>query len=60
MKKVYWKEETKYWIFIIRIAIYRTFILSFKYPSIYIKKEVILKRYQKPFYLKHYFKKAKE
>ncbi len=44
MKKVYKEEKTRYQIFTIRIAMYRTFILSFKYPPIYIKKETILKR----------------
>ncbi len=46
--------------FTIRITIYGTFISSFEYPPIYIKEGTILKRYQKPLYLKHYFEKAKE
>ncbi len=45
MKKVYRKEKTRHWIFIIRTAIYKTFILSFEYLPIYIKKEAILKGY---------------
>ncbi len=45
IKKVYREKETKHWIFIIKIVIYRTFILLPEYPSIYIKKEIILKRY---------------
>ncbi len=45
MKKIYKKEETRYWIFTIKITIYKTFILLFKHLSIYIKKEIILKRY---------------
>ncbi len=38
---------------------YRTFILSFKYLSIYIKKRTILKGYQEPSCLEHYFENAK-
>ncbi len=45
IKKVYRKEETKYWIFTIRTTIYRTFISSLEYLPIYIKKEAILERY---------------
>ena len=45
IKKVYKEKETKYWIFTIKITIYKIFILSPEYPSIYIKEEVILKRY---------------
>ena len=45
IKKVYREEETRYWIFIIRTTMYKTFILSLKYLPIYIKKEVILKGY---------------
>ncbi len=44
IRKAYREEETRYWIFIIRIAIYRIFILLLEYLPIYIKKEVILKR----------------
>ncbi len=60
MKKVYREEETKHQIFITKTTIYRTFILSLEHPLIYIKKETILERYQKPFCLKHYLEKAKE
>ncbi len=45
IKKVYRKKEIRYQIFIIKTTIYRTFILSFKYLLIYIKEEIILKRY---------------
>ncbi len=45
IKKIYKEEETRYWIFTIKTMIYRTFILSFKYPSIYIKEKVILEGY---------------
>ncbi len=45
MKKVYKKEETKHWIFTTKIIIYRTFILSFEYLSIYIKEKAMLERY---------------
>ena len=44
IKKIYRKEETRYWIFTTRTTIYRTFILSFKHLSIYIKERAILKR----------------
>ncbi len=44
IRKVYIKEETKYWIFIIKTTIYRTFTLLFEYPLIYIKEETTLKR----------------
>ncbi len=44
IKKIYREEKTKYWILTIRTTIYRTFILSFEYPSIYIKERAILKR----------------
>ena len=60
MKKVYKEKEIRYWIFTIKTAIYKTFILSFEYPLIYIKEEAILKEYQELFYLKHYLEKAKE
>ncbi len=60
MKKAYKEEKTKHWIFITKITIYKIFILSFEHPPIYIKKGAILERCQKPFYLKHYFKKVKE
>ena len=60
IKKVYREEEIRHQIFIIRIAIYRTFISLFKYLSIYIKERVILKRYQKSFYLEYYFEKIKK
>ena len=60
IKKAYREEKTRYWIFIIRTTIYRIFILSFEYPPIYIKEEVILERYQKPSYLEYYLEKAKE
>ncbi len=43
IKKIYKEEETRYWIFIIRITIYRTFISSSEHFSIYIKEETILK-----------------
>ncbi len=45
IKKTYKEEKTKHWIFIIKTTIYKTFILSFEYPSIYIKEETILERY---------------
>ncbi len=45
MKKVYREEETKYWIFITKTTIYRTFISSFEYFLIYIKEEVIFEGY---------------
>ncbi len=45
MKKIYKEEEIKYWIFIIKTTMYKTFISLFEHPSIYIKKEIILKRY---------------
>jgi len=60
IKKAYREEETRHWIFIIRTTIYRTFISSSKHPPIYIKKEAILERYQKPFYLEYYLEKAKK
>ncbi len=44
IKKTYKEEETRYWIFIIRTTMYRTFILSFEYLLIYIKKKAILER----------------
>ncbi len=44
IKKIYTKEEMRHWILIIRTAIYRTFILSFKHFPIY-KKKAILKEY---------------
>ena len=42
IRKIYKEEKTRHWILTIKITIYRTFIPSFKYPPIYIKKEVIL------------------
>ncbi len=45
IKKAYTEEKTRYWIFTIRTAIYRTFILLLEYPSIYIKDRAILKKY---------------
>ena len=60
MKKVYRKEEMRYWIFITKTTIYRTFISSFKHPSIYIKEEAILKRYQESFCLEYYLENIKE
>jgi len=60
IRKIYTKEETKHWIFIIKITIYRTFISLFEYSLIYIKEEAMLERYQKSCYLEHYFEKAKE
>ncbi len=45
IKKVCREEETKHWTFIIKITIYRIFILSSEYPSIYIKEEATLERY---------------
>ncbi len=45
IKKVYKEEETRYWILIIRTTIYEIFILSSKYPPIYIKEEATLERY---------------
>ena len=44
----------------IRIAIYKTFILLSKYLPICIKEEIILEGCQKPFCLEYYFEKAKE
>ncbi len=60
MRKAYREKETKYWIFTIRTAMYRIFILLFKHPLIYIKERTILKGYQEPFCLKYYLGKAKE
>ncbi len=60
IKKIYKEEETRYWIFITKIAMYRTFILSFEYPPIYIKEEVILEGCQESFCLEYYLKKAKK
>ncbi|SRR6266699_6800251 len=45
MKKVYREEKTRHWILITRTTIYRTFILSPEYPSIYIKEGAMLKGY---------------
>ncbi len=42
IKKVYKEEEIRHQIFIIRTVMYKTFILSFEYSSIYIKEEAIL------------------
>ena len=44
IKKTYKKEETKHWIFIIKIAIYRTFIPLFEYPPICVKEGATLER----------------
>ncbi len=44
IKKVYKEEETRYWIFIIRITMYRIFISLLEYPPIYIKEGIILER----------------
>src|SRR6266566_6153952 len=41
IKKAYIEEETRHWILITRTTIYKTFILSLKYPSIYIKKRAM-------------------
>ena len=40
MKKVYTFEKIEHQIFITKTTMYRTFILSSEYPSIYIKKEL--------------------
>ncbi len=45
IKKIYQEKEMRYWIFIIKITMYRTFILSSEHLPIYIKKGVTLKRY---------------
>ena len=45
IKKIYREEEIKHQIFIIKITIYRTFILLFEYLSIYVKEGAILERY---------------
>ena len=45
MKKAYKEEETRHWIFITRITIYKTFILSLEHLPIYIKEEAILEGY---------------
>jgi len=42
MKKVYREEETRHWIFIIRTAMYKTFIPLFEHLLIYVKEGVIL------------------
>jgi len=60
IRKIYKKEETRYWIFTIKTTIYKIFILLLKYPPIYIKEGVILERCQKPFCLEYYFEKIKE
>ena len=44
IRRVYTFEEIEHWIFIIRIAMYGTFIPSFEHPPIYIKEGVTLKR----------------
>ncbi len=54
------KEEIKHWIVTIKITIYRTFILSFKHFSMYIKERAILEGCQESFCLKHYFEKTKK
>ncbi len=45
IRKVYKEKEMRHWIFIIKTTIYKTFISSFEYPSIYIKKKIILEGY---------------
>ncbi len=45
IKKVYREKETRYWIFIIRITIYRIFISLLEYLPIYIKEEAMLEGY---------------
>jgi len=60
IKKVYIKEKTRYWIFTIRITIYKTFISSSEHPLIYIKERATLERCQEPSYLEHYLEKVKE
>jgi len=60
IKKIYIKEETRYWILTIRTAIYRTFTSSSEYSPIYIKERAILKGCQEPFYLEHYLEKIKK
>ncbi len=45
IKKIYIEKETRYQIFTIRTAIYRTFIPSSKHLLIYVKEGAILKRY---------------
>ncbi len=60
IKKIYRKEETRYWILIIKTTIYKTFIPSFEHPPIYVKERAILERYQESSYLKYYFEKIKE
>ena len=59
MKKVY-KKKKRYWIFTIRIAMYKTFIPSFKHLLIYIKERAILEKYQEPSCLEYYLEKIKE
>ena len=44
IRKVYIKEEIRYWIFTTRTTIYGTFILLLKHLPIYIKEKAILKR----------------
>ncbi len=60
IKKTYKEEKTKHWIFTIKTAIYKTFIPSFEYPPIYVKKGTTLEGYQEPFCLEHYFEKARK
>ncbi len=60
IKKIYKEKKTRCQIFTTRTTIYRTFTLSFEYPSIYIKEKTTLKRYQKSSCLEHYLKKAKK
>ncbi len=60
IKKVYIFEEIEYWILTVRIAVYRTFISSPKYPPMYTKEEAILEGCQEPSYLVYYFEKVKE
>ena len=44
IKKTYKEEKTRYWIFIIKTTIYKTFTPSLERPPIYIKEKAILKR----------------
>ncbi len=45
IKKVYKEEKIRYQIFIIKITMYKTFILSSEHLPIYIKEGAILERY---------------
>ncbi len=44
IRKTYREEKTRHWIFTTKIAMYRTFILSFEHPPMYIKERIILER----------------